>query len=84
MGDAYELPNAEAYNETCAGIANALWNHRMFLLSGEGKYLDVLERVLYNGVLSGIGLDGKLFFYVWRVFPAETRAGCPGMNPVCA
>ncbi len=64
MGDAYELPNAEAYNETCAGIANALWNHRMFLLSGDGKYLDVLERVLYNGVLSGVSLSGDRFFYV--------------------
>jgi len=64
MGDAYELPNAEAYNETCAGIANALWNHRMFLLTGDGKYLDVLERVIYNGVLSGVSLSGDRFFYV--------------------
>ena len=64
MGDAYELPNAEAYNETCAGIANALWNHRMFLLTGDGKYLDVLERVVYNGVLSGVSLSGDRFFYV--------------------
>lgn len=64
MGEPYELPNAEAYNETCAGIANALWNHRMFLLSGEAKYLDVLERVLYNGVLAGVSLGGDRFFYV--------------------
>jgi len=64
MGDAYELPNAEAYNETCAGIANALWNHRMFLLTGDGRYLDVLERVIYNGVLSGVSLSGDRFFYV--------------------
>ena len=64
MGDAYELPNAEAYNETCAAIANVLWNHRMFLLSGDAKHLDVLERVLYNGVLSGVSLSGDRFFYV--------------------
>jgi len=64
MGDAFELPNAESYNETCAGIANALWNHRMFLLTGEGRYLDLLERVTYNGVLSGVSLGGDRFFYV--------------------
>jgi hypothetical protein len=64
MGDAYELPNAEAYNETCAAIANALWNHRLFLLSGDGKYLDVLERTIYNGVLAGVSLGGDRFFYV--------------------
>ena len=63
FGNAYELPNASAYNETCAAIANALWNHRMFLLHGDAKYVDVLERVIYNGFLSGIALDGKQFFY---------------------
>ncbi|UCF39322.1 MAG: glycoside hydrolase family 127 protein [Acidobacteriota bacterium] len=62
-GKAYELPNATAYSETCASIANVFWNHRMFLLHGEGKYLDVLERSLYNGVLSGLGLSGDRFFY---------------------
>ena len=59
----YELPNATAYNETCAAIANCMWNHRMFLLKGEGKYFDVLERTLYNGLLSGISLEGNEFFY---------------------
>ena len=63
FGDDYELPNAEAYAETCAAIANALWNHRMFLLHGDAKYLDVLERTLYNGFLSGISLQGNTFFY---------------------
>ncbi len=63
FGDDYELPNASAYCETCAAIANAFWNHRMFLLTGDVKYLDVLERVLYNGIISGIGLSGDLFFY---------------------
>lgn len=63
FGDDYELPNASAYCETCAAIANAFWNHRMFLLSGDSKYIDVLERVLYNGIISGIALSGDLFFY---------------------
>ena len=63
FGDNYELPNATAYNETCAAIANVFWNQRMFLLHGESKYIDVLEKTLYNGVISGIGLDGKSFFY---------------------
>ncbi len=61
-GADYELPN-HPYNETCAAIANVYWNHRMFLLHGEGGYIDVLERSLYNGVLSGISLEGNLFFY---------------------
>jgi len=63
FGGDYDLPNASAYCETCAAIANAFWNHRMFLLSGDAKYLDVLERVLYNGIISGIDLSGDAFFY---------------------
>jgi DUF1680 family protein len=63
FGENYELPNATAYNETCAAIANALWNERMFLLHGDAKYLDVLERVIYNGFLSGVALTGSEFFY---------------------
>lgn len=59
----YVLPNKEAYCETCASIANVYWNHRLFLNHGEAKYYDVLERSLYNGVISGVGLDGKTFFY---------------------
>jgi DUF1680 family protein len=62
-GDNYELPNATAYNETCAAIANVYWNQRMFLLHGDSKYIDVLEKILYNGLISGVGLDGKSFFY---------------------
>jgi DUF1680 family protein len=61
-GENYELPN-HPYNETCAAIANVYWNHRMFLLHGDSKYMDVLERTLYNGVISGLSLDGRLFFY---------------------
>ncbi|RYU90478.1 glycoside hydrolase family 127 protein [Mucilaginibacter terrigena] len=63
FGDNYELPNATAYNETCAAIGNVFWNQRMFLLHGESKYIDVLEKTLYNGLISGVGLDGKSFFY---------------------
>jgi len=63
FGNAFELPNAEAYTETCAAIGNALWNYRLFLLHGESKYMDVFERVLYNGLLSGVSLSGDRFFY---------------------
>ncbi len=63
FGDPYVLPNAEAYAETCASIANMMWNHRLFLLHGEAKYLDVMERTLYNGFLAGISLEGDRFFY---------------------
>ena len=62
-GNNYELPNATAYNETCSAISNVYWNQRMFLLHGDSKYIDVLEKILYNGLISGIGLDGKSFFY---------------------
>jgi len=63
FGGDYELPNATAYNETCAAIANVYWNYRMFLLHGDSKYMDLLEKILYNGLISGVGLDGKSFFY---------------------
>ena len=63
FGKNYELPNSTAYCETCASIANCMWNLRMFMLHGDAKYIDVLERSLYNAVLSGISLDGKEFFY---------------------
>ncbi len=63
FGKAYDLPNMSAYAETCASIANVYWNSRMFLLHGDAKYVDVLERTLYNGLLSGISLSGDRFFY---------------------
>ncbi len=62
FGEDYELPNA-GYAETCASVGNALWNHRLFLLHGDAKYVDVLERVMYNGLISGVSLDGTRFFY---------------------
>jgi DUF1680 family protein len=63
FGPDYELPNATAYTETCAAIALMLWNHRMFLRSGEAQYMDVFERTLYNGFLAGVSLEGNTFFY---------------------
>jgi hypothetical protein len=63
FGESYELPNLTGYLETCASIGMAFWNHRMFLLTGDAAYLDVMERVMYNGILSGVSLDGTLFFY---------------------
>ncbi len=63
FGADYELPNLTAYNETCAAVANDYWNERLYLLHGDAKYVDVLERTLYNGLLSGVSLDGTKFFY---------------------
>lgn len=63
FGAKYELPNLSAYCETCAAIANVFWNYRMFLNEGDGKYIDVLERALYNNVLSGVAMTGDRFFY---------------------
>lgn len=63
FGKNYELPNMSAYCETCAAIGNVYLNHRLFLLHGEAKYYDVLERTLYNGLISGVSLDGGSFFY---------------------
>ena len=63
FGNDYELPNLTAYNETCAAIASVFWNQRLFQLTGDSKYYDIIERTLYNGLISGISLDGKKFFY---------------------
>jgi DUF1680 family protein len=63
FGAAYELPNASAYNETCAAVGNDYWNHRLFLLHADARYIDVMERTLYNGLISGVSLKGDTFFY---------------------
>jgi DUF1680 family protein len=63
FGANYELPNESAYAETCAAVAMMLWGHRMFLLTGDGGYLDIFERALYNGFLVGVSLEGNRFFY---------------------
>jgi len=63
FGKDYDLPNLKVYNETCAAIGNMFFNHRMFLLHGEAKYFDVFERILFNGFLAGINIEGNKFFY---------------------
>ena len=63
FGDDYELPSEQAYAETCASIANVMWNYRMLTLTGDARYADVLERALYNGVNSGLSLSGNLYCY---------------------
>jgi hypothetical protein len=63
FGDNYDLPNLQAYCETCASVGMVLWNHRMNLLTGDSKYVDILERSLYNGALDGLSLKGDRFFY---------------------
>ncbi|MCS6975953.1 MAG: glycoside hydrolase family 127 protein [Gemmatales bacterium] len=68
----YDLPNDSAYAETCAAVGLALWSHRMFLLTRQGKYADLVERLAYNGLLSGVSLSGDRFFYT---NPLGTRTG---------
>ncbi|MDA6069323.1 glycoside hydrolase family 127 protein [Flavobacterium sp. AC] len=63
FGENYELPNLTAYNETCAAIGDVYWNHRLHNLTGKSQYFDVIERTMYNGLISGISLNGKQFFY---------------------
>ncbi|MGD8328260.1 MAG: glycoside hydrolase family 127 protein [Acidobacteriota bacterium] len=63
FGAPYELPNLSAWNETCAAYGNAVWNHRLFLLTGDGVYADLMERILYNALLVGVSLKGDRFFY---------------------
>jgi DUF1680 family protein len=63
FGDPYELPNAQAYGESCAAIGNMMWNWRMLAASGDAKFADVMERALYNGINSGMSLDGKTYCY---------------------
>lgn len=64
FGEPYELPNDACYCETCAAIASILWNWRMLLATGQARFADLMERTLYNGFLSGVGLDGRHFYYV--------------------
>lgn len=82
-GDPYHLPNESAYCETCGTIANVLWSHRMALLHADAKYVDVLERALYNGVLSGMALAGDKFFYVNKQASRSGVMRSPSFNPAC-
>jgi DUF1680 family protein len=63
FGEPYELPNSQAYTESCAAIANMMWNWRMLAATGEARFMDVIERALYNGINSGMSLDGTLYCY---------------------
>ena len=83
FGDKYKLPNASAYAETCAAIGNVFWNHRQFLLHGDAKYIDVLERTLYNGLISGVSLDGTLFFYPNPLASFGERERSPWFTCAC-
>jgi hypothetical protein len=75
FGDDYALPNRTAYTETCASVGGILWDHRMFLKSGDPKYLDAFEQTLYNGLLSGVSLKGDTFFYQNPLESTGQRAG---------
>ncbi|MBI3469955.1 MAG: glycoside hydrolase family 127 protein [Candidatus Solibacter usitatus] len=83
FGRNYELPNMSAYNETCAAIGNDYWNHRLFLLHADARYIDVLERTLYNGLLSGVSLDGKTFFYPNPLESNGQHARSPWFGVAC-
>ncbi len=83
FGDPYELPNAEAYTETCAAIGHAFWNHRLFLFHGDARYMDVFERVLYNGLLSGVSLSGDRFFYQNPLESAADYERSPWFEVAC-
>jgi DUF1680 family protein len=72
FGERFELPSDRAYCETCAAIASIMWNWRMCLITGEARFAELMERTLYNGVLSGWGVDGRSFFYV---NPLQSRGG---------
>jgi len=83
FGKNYELPNMSGYNETCAAIGNVFWNHRLFLLHGHAKYIDVLERTLYNGLISGVSLDGNLFFYTNPLASVGQHTRSPWFGCAC-
>jgi DUF1680 family protein len=75
VGDDYELPNSTAYNETCAQIGNFMWNWRMLSINAEARHSDMMEHSLYNSIISGVGLEGKSWFYtnVLRWYGAEHK-----------
>jgi DUF1680 family protein len=83
FGAAYELPNMSAYNETCAAVGNDYWNQRLFLLHADAKYVDVMERTLYNGLISGVSLDGESFFYPNPLESAGQHRRSPWFGVAC-
>jgi len=83
FGEAYELPNAQAYTESCAAIANLMWNWRMLAATGEGRFADVIERALYNGINSGMSLDGTLYCYRNPLESAGEQIRNPWYDTTC-
>jgi len=83
FGDAYELPNANAYTESCAAIGNMMFNYRMLHATGESKYADVIERALYNGIDSGMSLDGSLYCYRNPLASAGEKIRNPWYDTTC-
>jgi hypothetical protein len=83
FGEAFDLPNSSAYNETCASIAFFHWNQRMFLATREAKYIDVAERTLYNAMLAGWSLSGERFFYPNPLESAHGRSRSPWFDCAC-
>ena len=83
FGPDYSLPNRTAYCETCAAVANDFWNARLFELHGDAKYVDVFERTLYNGLLSGVSLDGTRFFYPNVLESDGTQERSPWFGCAC-
>jgi DUF1680 family protein len=82
-GGDYDLPD-EGYNETCAAVSFMMWNHRMFLMSGDSKYMDVFERTAYNGFISGVSESGDRFFYTNPLAydgKARNNSSCAGRAP---
>jgi DUF1680 family protein len=79
----YDLPNEEAYCETCASVGMVLWNQRMNMLKGDGKYIDIVERSMYNGALAGISLSADLFFYVNPLASAGKHHRQPWYGTAC-
>jgi len=83
FGDDYDLPNLSCWNEICAAVGNILWNHRMFLLTQDAQYIDVMERILYNGMLAGVSLSGDRFLYQTPLKTTEAFERQPWFGPNC-
>jgi DUF1680 family protein len=81
FGESYELPPDQCYCETCAAIGNLMWNWRLLLISGDGRYADLIERTLYNGILSSPAMDGRHFFYVNPLMLRNGRSMRQSTNP---
>jgi uncharacterized protein len=82
-GDDYDLPTLNCWNEICAACGSVWWNHRLFLMNGDAKYLDVMERTLYNGLLAGISLSGDTFLYQAPLKAYGDFARYPHFGPNC-